>query len=134
MNYFDKEYLKLKYQQLNIYTKCLPIVANHELGKLQIEQCKREIRQKYKQLKNQAIEFECCNRLIYEKDEVYGTEYIKCKFDNIDDAREYCNDTYWANQVYSQYDCTGQRFISAIQVAHMRDDVYLVRIAWSFDI
>ena len=34
----------------------------------------------------------------------------------------------------SMYDCTGQPFVSSIRFAHMRDNIYLVRITWGIDV
>lgn len=135
MTYSARQHLIDKYKELKFWQELLPEARKPDKAREIIIELKREIRHAYKKYNAQAQELESCDRLYNTFDDgQYCTEYRKCRFDNIDDAREYCNEYYWDHQVYSMYDCTGQRFVHSICVAHMKDDVYLVRISWGIDI
>ena len=96
---------------------------------------KKELRSIIKKQADQAVKYEECDEYVYfREDGETIVEYRKCWFENFEEACEWCSDYYSDNQVHSMYDCTGQRFIRSIRFAHMRDNIYFIRIVWGLDI
>lgn len=95
---------------------------------------KRLLRHKYREYAAKASEFEYCDRFAYADDDGGSVEYRKVEFDSREKCADACTQYYYDNQIYSLYDCTGQRFVSSIRFAHLRDNLYLVRIEWRLDV
>lgn len=136
MDIRNKEKINELYKELKFWKEFIP-EANNPARAEEIMKCiRKEIRREYKRYSKQAREFAACERFCYVKDEYgyYNVEYRKVIFDNREEAAEWCDEYYQNHQVYSMYDCTGEYFVSGISFAHMRDNIYLVRIAWGLDL
>ena len=135
MNYKTKQEIKGQYKALNLVYKCQQEHPEYEWDDI-VSGIKKEIRREYKRASKLAREFAACEHFVYySEDGQTITEYRKYTTDmSREEMREWCEEYYKDNQVYSAYDCTGQRFVSSINFAHMRDNIYLVRITWGLDV
>ena len=137
MDIRTKEKIMEYYKELNFWKEFLPEAKNPERAKEIMKCIRKEIRREYKRYSKQSREFAACERAYYTLDEYgyYCTEYRKYTTDmSREEMEEWCEEYYREHQVYSDFDCTGQYFVSSIRFAHMRDNIYLVRIAWGLDL
>ena len=116
---FIKEYLKNDTQRLK---SCLKNI-------------KTELHMKNKRFVKECEDSRLFNEFIrYGEDGETKVGYFKMEFEDRERAEEWCIDYYEGNQICSPYDCTGQWFCSSIRWAHMKDNIWLVKIRMNLDI
>lgn len=116
---FVKEYLKNDTQRLK---DCLKNI-------------KTELHLKNKGLVKEYEDSRLFNEFIrYSEDGETKVGYFKMEFEDREEAKEWCIDYYEGNQICSPYDCTGQWFCSSIRWAHMKDNIWLIRIRMNRDV
>ena len=136
MNYQIKSKIKDLYSDIKFWKEeVLPESKQPEKILEKIASIKKEIRRKYFYSAQDAKEFESCKKFEFYRDDGYTfIQYQKVQFDSYERAKEICDEYYRDHQICSAYDCTGERFVSSINFAHMRDNIYLVRIRWGLDV
>ena len=138
MNERTKKIVRDRYREIRLFKSIMPTELHPERIREHIHECKMEIRKAIKvgNRYDHAREFASCDRFIYYKDDGQEVvDYRKYKTDmSREEMAEWCREYWEDNQVRSMYDCTGQRFVSSIRFAHMRDNIYLVRITWGLDV
>lgn len=136
MNYQLKSKIRELYSDIKFWTEeVLPESKHPERVLERITNIKKEIRRKYFYSSQNAKEFESCKKFEFYRDDGYTfIQYQKVQFDSYEEANDICDEYYRDHQVCSMYDCTGERFVSSIRFAHMRDNIYLVRIVWEIDL
>ena len=133
MNYSE---IKQDISTLRAYQKFCQEKNLSEFLSDNVKEMKQRIRRKLRLLKQNAHYEETMDNFYgdYSEDGCSYTEYQKISFFNREHAEDWTEEIYKENQIYSDYDCTGEFFISGIRFAHMHDDLYLVRIRWSRDV
>ena len=116
---FVKEYLKDDTQRLK---DCLKNIRT-------------ELHLKNKGLVKKYEDNRLFNKFVrYRKDGESKVGYFKMEFEDREAAKEWCIDYYEGNQICSPYDCTGQWFCSSIRWAHMKDNIWLIKIKMNLDV
>lgn len=135
MNYTQKEIREL-HQHILTLKEVKSKSKRPEIVEDFIREYKKKIRNLTKKIVRDAAEFESFDRAYYvQEDGFYNVEYHKYKTDmSREEMAEWCREYWEYHQVRSMYDCTGQRFVSSICFAHMRDNIYLMRITWGIDL
>ena len=116
---FVKEYLKNDAQRLKDCLKSM----------------KSELRMKNKKLVKEYENFRLFNEFVrYREDGESKVVFLKTDFIDDQEAEDWCDAFYEYNQICSPYDCTGQWFCSSIRWAHMKDNIWLVKIRMNCDV
>lgn len=116
---FVKEYLKNDIQRLK---DCL-------------KNMKSELHMKNKRLIKEYEDFRLFNAFVrYREDGESKVVFLKTDFIDDQEAEDWCNDYYEGNQICSPYDCTGQWFCSSIRWAHMKNNIWLIKIRMNRDV
>ena len=135
MNYTQKE-IKELHQRIFTLKEIKNRSKRPEVAEDLIREYKEKIRNLTKKIVKDAAEFESFDRAYYvQEDGFYNVEYRKYETNmSREEMAEWCREYWEDHQVRSMYDCTGQPFVYSIRFAHMRDNIYLVRITWGIDL
>ena len=116
---FVKEYLKNDEQRLK---DCLKNI-------------KTELHEKTNKLNKKLENFRLLNEFVrYREDGESKIIFLKMDFVDDQEAEAWCDSFYDYNQINSPYDCTGEWFCSTIRWAHMKDNIWLIRICMNLDV
>jgi hypothetical protein len=132
MNYNTYHEIKRSYRMIRAFEKYSKAKGWDDTD---IQYLKKDLRKLIKNECKKVKDLESCDKSIYysESGETW-TEYIKVEAFSRQDLAEELREFHRQHQVYSMYDCTGQHFVISTKFAHIRDNIYLVRIMWGIDV
>ena len=133
MNYTYNHKIRSLYKDL-AFVQRLSITSDLRGLKELIIERKLELRKAIAEAKNAAKQYASLQEFEYQDGSDSIVSYAKMEFEDAQEAKEWCNSYYEANQIRSPYDCTGSWFCYSIRWAHMKDHTWLIRVRMNRDV